>query len=53
MVRAGLRYFVPNHSPLNEGSTEQALVYLANMPSATQNMDPVTTLTATYFDTEP
>lgn len=32
LVRAGLRYFAPNHSPLHEGSTEQALAYLARMP---------------------
>ena len=31
MVRAGLRYFAPNHSPLHEGSTAQALAYLAEM----------------------
>ncbi len=34
LLRAGLRYFAPNHSPLNEGSTEQALAYLANMPNS-------------------
>lgn len=33
MIRAGLRYFAPNHSPLNEGSTELALAYLASMPN--------------------
>lgn len=27
-LKAGLRYFAPNHSPLSEGSTEQALAYL-------------------------
>ncbi len=32
MLRGGLRYFSPNHSPLKEGSTEQALAYLASMP---------------------
>lgn len=32
MIRAGLRYFNPKHSPLNEGSTQQALAYLSNMP---------------------
>lgn len=32
MVRGGLRYFAPNHSPLKESSTEQALAYLASMP---------------------
>lgn len=29
LLRAGLRYFSPRHSPLDEGSTEQALAYLA------------------------
>lgn len=28
MLKAGLRYFAPNHSPLREGNTEQALAYL-------------------------
>lgn len=28
LLRRVLRYFAPNHSPLNEGSTEQALAYL-------------------------
>lgn len=28
MLRRMLRYFAPNHSPLDEGSTEQALAYL-------------------------
>ncbi|WP_410210042.1 metal-dependent hydrolase [Aquirhabdus sp.] len=32
LMRAGLRYLAPNHSPLNEGSTEQALNYLSSMP---------------------
>ncbi len=32
MARRALRYFAPNHSPLHEGSTEQALAYLANAP---------------------
>lgn len=31
MMSACLRYFNPNHSPLNEGSTEQALAFLNNM----------------------
>lgn len=31
MLRAGLRYFNPWHSPLREGSTEQALRFLANI----------------------
>lgn len=31
LIRAGLRYFAPNHSPLHEGSTAQALAYLAQM----------------------
>lgn len=31
MMNACLRYFNPNHSPLNEGSTEQALAFLNNM----------------------
>lgn len=31
ILRACLRYFNPKHSPLNEGSTEQALAYLATM----------------------
>lgn len=35
MLRAGLRYLAPNHSPLNEGSIEQALAYLASMPNPT------------------
>lgn len=30
VLRACLRYFNPKHSPLNEGSTEQALTYLNN-----------------------
>lgn len=34
MVRAGLRYFSPTHSPLKEGSTEQALAYLASMSAS-------------------
>lgn len=32
MIRVFLRYFHPNYSPLHEGSTEQALAYLNNMP---------------------
>jgi predicted metal-dependent hydrolase len=32
LLRASLRYFAPNHNPLFEGSTEQALTYLAAMP---------------------
>ncbi|OBY76112.1 metal-dependent hydrolase [Acinetobacter gyllenbergii] len=32
IARACLRYFHPKHSPLNEGSTAQALAYLNNMP---------------------
>jgi predicted metal-dependent hydrolase len=35
MARRALRYFAPNHSPLDEGSTEQALAYLANASAAT------------------
>ncbi|PTU33122.1 metal-dependent hydrolase [Stenotrophobium rhamnosiphilum] len=33
LVRRALGYFSPRHSPLNEGSTEQALAYLLKMPS--------------------
>lgn len=33
LLRASLRYFAPNYSPLDEGSTEQALAYLASMPA--------------------
>lgn len=36
MVEACLRYFHPNHRPFNEGSTEQALAYLAHMPEPKQ-----------------
>lgn len=32
IIRACIRYFNPKYSPLNEGSTEQALAYLDNMP---------------------
>ena len=32
IIRACIRYFNPKYSPLNEGSTEQALAYLNNMP---------------------
>ncbi|ENW96060.1 metal-dependent hydrolase [Acinetobacter sp. NIPH 298] len=32
ILRACLRYFNPTHSPLHEGSTEQALAYLNLMP---------------------
>lgn len=31
MMSACLRYFNPKHSPLNEGSTSQALAFLSNM----------------------
>ncbi|OEC91449.1 metal-dependent hydrolase [Acinetobacter sp. YK3] len=31
VIRACVRYFNPKHSPLNEGSTEQALAYLNSM----------------------
>ncbi len=31
MLRAGLRYFAPHHSPLHEGSTKQALAFLERM----------------------
>jgi len=34
LARRLLRYFAPNHSPLDEGSTEQALAYLALPPRA-------------------
>lgn len=34
LIRACLRYFAPNHSPLNEGNTEQALAYLDNWSDA-------------------
>jgi len=34
MTRAALRYFAPSHSPLDEGSTEQALSYLARLSDA-------------------
>ena len=30
MLRAGLRYFAPQHSPRDEGCTEQALAFLAS-----------------------
>lgn len=33
LLRRTLRYFSPRHDPLDEGSTEQALAYLAGMPS--------------------
>lgn len=32
ILRGVLRYLAPNHSPVSEGSTEQALAYLARMP---------------------
>lgn len=31
MLRGAMRYFMPGHSPLNEGSTQQALAYLASL----------------------
>lgn len=35
LLRRALRYFAPHHSPLDEGSTEQALAYLADSPLTT------------------
>ncbi|CAH0440195.1 hypothetical protein LMG9673_00979 [Ralstonia pseudosolanacearum] len=34
MLAAALRYFWPGYSPYDEGSTEQALAYLALSPAA-------------------
>lgn len=35
MLAAALRYFRPGYTPHDEGSTEQALAYLAASPAAT------------------
>jgi len=34
MIAAALRYFRPSYTPHHEGSTEQALAYLATSPAA-------------------
>ncbi|HJF26789.1 MAG TPA: metal-dependent hydrolase, partial [Acinetobacter lwoffii] len=33
LLKAGMRYFNPKHSPLNEGNTQQALNFLKKMGS--------------------
>jgi len=40
MLRGLLRYLAPGHNPIGEGSTEQALAFLAGMPGAGSRLPP-------------